>query len=120
MADFRVDPDKLEAVAKRVKALLEDLKGDTGFIAGNKPDFDQANSQAITEALGSLAGDGDGTSAFAGSYNLEHTGMKSTYQNMITQLENLYKACHGTAETYKHHEAGAKHAVAAPGGEIEG
>lgn len=120
MADFRVDPEKLEAVAKKVNTLLKDLRGDTGFIAGNKPEFDKATSQAITEALGSLAGDGDGTSAFAGSYGYEHDGMKTTYKNMVDQLQNLYDACHNTAETYKNHEHGAKKAVTAPSGEIEG
>jgi len=116
-SDFRVDPDKLEAVAVRVKQLLDDLNGTTGFVAGNKPDFDKADQSAIVEALGSLAGDGDGTSAFAGSYGYEHTGMNMTYQSMITQLQNLYNACHLTAEAHKKHEAGAKHAVLAPGTE---
>ncbi|GAB2463478.1 WXG100 family type VII secretion target [Jatrophihabitans fulvus] len=117
---FRVDTDALEAVAKRVKALLDDVSGANGYQAGSKPELDKIGPDAISTALGAhtahpMDGTGNGGSAFAESYRQEHEGLKFTYQSMITQLQNLYTTCHTTAQTYANREDDAKKAVTNPG-----
>ena len=86
---FRVDPDKLSAVADKVKALLQDLSGETGYIAGNLPEYQKADAQALRDALKDFW---SGDDVFASAYDDEHKGVVTTY--------NLERACRTTAEKY--------------------
>ena len=94
---FRVDPDKLSAVADKVKALLQDLSGETGYIAGNLPEYQKADAQALRDALKDFW---SGDDVFASAYDDEHKGVVTTYQQMQKQLTNLERACRTTAEKY--------------------
>lgn len=106
---FIVDPDKLTDVADLVKALLDDLSGNSGYVAGNLPRYrEKAAPAVLTKALSSFW---DGEDVFASAYGYEHDGIVQTMQSMVTQLTALEKACRDTAAQYQHHDKRAKHSV---------
>jgi hypothetical protein len=95
---FRVEPDKLLDVADQVHRLLEDLSGQSGYVAGNLPRYQQqADKSQLTNALKSFW---DGEDVFATAYGYEHDGICTTMQQMVTQLTNLESACRATAAKY--------------------
>ncbi|MGH3628836.1 MAG: WXG100 family type VII secretion target [Sciscionella sp.] len=103
---FRVDPDKLSDVADQVKGLLDDLSGNSGYIAGNLPRYQEnAGADVLTKALASFW---DGDDVFAQSYKYEHGGIVTTMQQMVKQLTALEKACRDTAKQYQHHDKQSK------------
>lgn len=96
---FRVDPDKLLAVADRVKALLADVSGGSGVVLGNSTRYaDHARADSLRAALAPFW---NGEDVFANAYEAEHTGINVTFTNMTTQLTTLERACRSTAEKYK-------------------
>lgn len=108
---FRVDPDKLADVADDVHRLMEDLSGGSGYIAGNKPRYEQnAGKQVLTDALKSFW---VGEDVFATAYGYEHDGIVKTMDSMVQQLTNLENACRTTAEQYKGQDKQSKHQVSA-------
>jgi uncharacterized protein YukE len=108
---FRVEPDKLLAVADDVHRLLEDLNGDSGYVPGNLPRYQQKASDAVlTQALQSFW---SGEDIFATAYGYEHNGIVSTMNAMVQQLTNLETACRTTAQQYKSQDTNSKHDVKA-------
>jgi len=96
---FRVDPDKLTAVADRVKALHGAVSGDSGNWAGNKPNFtDGAKQEALQKALAEIWPDWQ--DGFSKGYGYEYSGVLKIYGTMEQQLASLEKACRSTAEQY--------------------
>ena len=106
---FSVKPDQLTDVADAVKALLDDLSGNTGYVPGNLPRYrEKAGKQVLEQALASFW---SGEDVFATAYGYEHDGIVQTMQSMVTQLTALEKACRDTAAQYQHHDKRAKHSV---------
>ncbi len=108
---FRVDPDKLDAVAQKVKVLLDDLSGASGSVRCNIPDFQQADGHELKTGLAAIWPNWD--DGFATGYGFEHTGMMTAYNSIKDQLTALYNACQKTAGTYTQQESNSKHGVAA-------
>lgn len=107
---FRVDTDKLQDVATKVKALLDDVSGNTGYIAGNKPDFDQAEPTQLQNAIKGLWNNSN-NDPFTTGYRYEHDGIVKTYESMVTQLTNLHIACQSTVDKYKEKDGQSKKTV---------
>lgn len=114
---FRVDPEKLEAVATRVKNLLEAVDGTNGRVPGRQSELQDASYSELSSAISSLLSyEGGGMDPFTKGYQFEQIGMTKLYDNMVGQLKFLYETCHGTAKTYKDHEDGSKKSVNASDG----
>jgi len=105
---FRVDPEKLSAVADRVKQLNESVSLDLGN-SGNIVDFqNSAKADSLTSALQSFW---TGDDVFANAYGKEHDGVTTTFQKMQQQLQALERICRGTAEQYRHHDQASRQDV---------
>lgn len=112
---MRVDPDKLNALAARVQRLHDDLNGN---VSGSLPKLQAVGKQNLQTALGSMAGDGNATSAFVDSYDMEHGALISTYQSMVSQLQELQRRCTSTAALHGKNEANNRTVVDKSGAEI--
>jgi hypothetical protein len=117
---MRVDTEKLQAVAAKVQQLHDDLAG--GNLVGSMGKLGQVGSQNITAALGGsggnpMDGDGNGGSAFAHTYDLEHSGLTSTYQSLVNQLAELAQRCTTTASLHHTNETTNRNVVNQSGGE---
>jgi uncharacterized protein YukE len=105
---FRVDPDKLSAVADRVKRLHDSVSLDLGH-SGNLVDFqDAAKADSLVSALQSFW---TGDDVFASAYGEEHQGVVTTFQQLQSQLQILEQTCRGTAEQYQHHDQASRQDV---------
>jgi hypothetical protein len=119
--DMRVDTEKLQAVAARVQQLHDDLAG--ASLVGSFGKLGQVGSQNITAALGGnggnpMDGDGNGGSAFAHTYDMEHSGLTETYKSLIGQLQELQQRCTTTASLHQTNETTNQKVVTQSGGEL--
>jgi hypothetical protein len=107
---FRVDPEKLLAVADKIAALLDDISGPGG--TGTRTDFESnANTSHLQGALASLfpsIGMGD---PFVESYNLEFTGLSTKYDAIVNSLIEVEASCRSTAEGYRDSESDSQAAI---------
>ena len=103
---FRVDTDKLAAVAKQVQSLLDDISGAGGQVPGNIPDFTKADGHELQDGLAAIWPDWhDG---FAKGFGLEHQGMMTAYTSIQQQLTALLNACQNTAGGYSTQETNTR------------
>jgi uncharacterized protein YukE len=110
---FRVDPDKLLAVADRVHALLQDVNGGSGLVSGNLPRYtEKARADALSTALASFW---SGEDVFATAYGAEHDGVVLTFKSIADQLTKLEAACRSTAVKYQHEDTRSKQVVTQSG-----
>lgn len=106
---FSVKPDQLTDVADAVKALLDDLSGNTGYVPGNLPRYrEKAGKQLLEQALASFW---SGEDVFATAYGYEHDGIVQTMNEMVKQLTQLESACRTTAAQYQHRDTQSKKTV---------
>lgn len=98
---FVVDPEELLQVAQDVQALLDDVSGANGNIAGNASDFAMnAETSNVANALASLFPGNAPSSAYVEAYRYEYQGMQEKYNSIIAQLTELQGACRTVAEAY--------------------
>ena len=98
---FRIKPDELLAVAQRVQALLDDVSGANGGVAGNFRTFQsEAQTTNVQNALNSLFPHMPPGAAYVEAYGLEYDGMSTKYQAIVGHLTELEAACRTTAEQY--------------------
>jgi hypothetical protein len=94
---FNVNPKALTDVADDIHSLYQDVSGGTGYIRGNRPDFQKnAGQQSLTDALKSFW---HGQDVFADAYGDE--GVLTTFQNIESQLKALETSCRNTAGHYQ-------------------
>ncbi len=93
---FKVDTDKLSAVADKIQALVDDISGNSGFVRGSFPEFQKAGD--ISAGLQPFWGKNE--DVFAEAYGDEFKAVSETYQLIITQLTNLATAASQTASGY--------------------
>lgn len=110
---FRVDPDKLLAVADRVHALLQDVNGGSGLVSGNLPRYrEKATAEPLSSALATFW---SGEDVFATAYGAEHDGVVLTFQSIADQLTRLEAACRSTALKYKQEDKRSQQEVTQSG-----
>jgi hypothetical protein len=108
-AGFRVDPDKLLAVADQARQLHDDLTGGSGYVSGCLSEYQKANSQILRSSLTDFIE--PGSNAYADAYDHEHTGIVDTMNAMAQQLASLEAACRATAQQYQKQDGKSKHTV---------
>jgi uncharacterized phage infection (PIP) family protein YhgE len=94
---FTVDPKALHQVADKVEALLAEISGGAGYIAGNAKEFQSASS--IGAPLATFWGTAE--NVFAGAYGDAHGAITTTFQQIQQQLRSIAQAARGSAQSYQ-------------------
>lgn len=91
---FKVDTDKLQAVADKIQQLSDDLQGD--YIPGSYPSLQKARD--IRTMLAPFWGPNH--DIFADAYEKEYDALNETFSIIIKQLAKLQVAVTKTASGY--------------------
>ncbi len=94
---FHVDPKALSTVADDVDALLAEITGASGYVAGNAKEF--ASASDIKGPLATFWGTRD--NVFAAAYGDAHAAITQTFTAIQQQLTNLSTAARQTAAKYQ-------------------
>ncbi|MGN6606878.1 MAG: hypothetical protein ACTHMS_07695 [Jatrophihabitans sp.] len=91
---FKVDTDKLQAVADKIQQLSDDITGN--YIPGSYPSL--SNARDIRTMLAPFWGPNH--DIFADAYEKEYGALDKTFQIITTQLQKLQQAASATASGY--------------------
>jgi len=91
---FKVDTDKLAAVADKIQQLSDDITGN--YIPGSYPSL--GNARDIRTMLQPFWGPNH--DVFADAYTKEYQALDSTFQIIMRQLVKLQQATSSTASGY--------------------
>ncbi len=105
--DFTVDAKALSDVADKVQALLSEINGGSGYIAGNAKEFAAASS--IGAPLATFWGTAD--NVFAGAYGDAHAAISLTFAKIEEQLQSIAAAASGTARQYQQQDQASQQHV---------
>jgi uncharacterized protein YukE len=106
-SQFSIEPKALIAVADAVDALLAEINGGAGYIAGNAKEF--ADASSIGAPLATFWGTAE--NVFAGAYSDAHGAITTTFTEIQQQLTNLSQAARNSAKTYQAKDDTSKHQV---------
>ena len=104
---FSVDPKALNAVAEKVEALLSEVNGGSGYIAGNSVEFASVNSIEAPLATFWAANE----DVFAGAYADAHGAITTTFQQIEQQLGSIAKAARAASANYHNNDETTKQQV---------
>jgi ABC-type transporter Mla subunit MlaD len=105
--DFVVHPKALSAVADQVDALLAEINGQSGYVAGNSKEF--AAAADIGGPLATFWGTRE--NVFAAAYQDAHGAITTTFGAIEQQLQNLSSAARSTASGYHKQDSTSSHQV---------
>jgi hypothetical protein len=105
--DFVVHPKALNAVADQVDALLAEINGGSGYVAGNAKEFAAASD--ISGPLATFWGTRE--NVFAAAYRDAHGAITTTFQAIEQQLTNLARSARATAAGYHKQDSTSSHQV---------
>jgi uncharacterized protein YukE len=104
---FSVDPKALTEVADKVDALLSEMSGGSGYIAGNAKEF--ASASSIGAPLATFWGTAE--NVFAGAYADAHGAITTTFAQIQQQLQSISTAARASAAKYQNEDQTSKQQV---------